>query len=70
MVQRSRALGSSEVKHAVYAKLAEGLAYRFGCSPSEVAEIAPGFALPELYRETEGYFITPHPDMRRKVVTM
>ena len=54
----------------VYRKLASGLALRFGCRPEDVVEKAPGHALPELYRETKGYRITPHPDTRKKVVTM
>lgn len=63
------ALGSAEFKQAVFNKLRDGLAFRYGCSPDEAAEL-PGFALPELYHETEGYQIKPHPDTRKKVVTM
>jgi hypothetical protein len=36
---------------------------------SEVSELA-GFSRPTLYRETEGFEIAPHPDTRKKVVTM
>lgn len=64
------ALGSTAVKDAVFDKLALGLSYRFGCEPKEVAGAVSGFALPELFRETKGYFIKPHPDTRKKVVTM
>ncbi len=63
------ALGDAEVKRLVFRKLQNGIAYRFGISKSE-AENAPGYPLPELYRETTGYSIKPHPDTRRKVVTM
>lgn len=63
-------LRSAELRDAVYTKLTGGLALRYGCRPEQVAEKAPGFALPELYRETRGYRITPHPDTRKKVVTM
>jgi hypothetical protein len=64
------ALGNTAVKEAVFDKLSQGLAYRFHCQPCEVNEKIAGFALPELFRETEGYVIAPHPDTRRKVVTM
>lgn len=63
------AVGSLDLKRAVFAKLAGGLSFRFNCDPSTVAEL-PGYALPELYRETTGYRIKPHPDTRKKVVTM
>lgn len=62
-------LGSRELKRAVFAKLATGLSFRYGCDHRAVADL-PGFALPELFRETEGYRIKPHPDTRKKVVTM
>jgi hypothetical protein len=62
-------LGSRELKRAVFAKLAAGLAFRYGCDRRAAADIQ-GFALPELFRETEGYRIKPHPDTRKKVVTM
>lgn len=62
-------LGSVELKQAIYAKLAPGLAYRYGVPEQEAAEL-PGFASPDLFHETSGYQIKPHPDTRRKVVTM
>jgi hypothetical protein len=62
-------LGSRELKRAVFAKLASGLAFRYDCDRRAVADIE-GFALPELFREIEGYRIKPHPDTRKKVVTM
>src|SRR5262249_6971864 len=49
--------------------LAPGLSYRYAIDPRQAAEL-PGFALPELFHETSGYTIKPHPDTRRKVVTM
>jgi hypothetical protein len=63
------ALGSPEFKTAVFNKLSTGLALRFGVSGVKAASV-PGFPLPELFRETAGYKIKPHPDTRRKVVTM
>jgi len=63
------ALGAPEFQRAVFHQLRQGLAYRYGVAP-ENAHALPGFALPELFRETAGYSIAPHPDTRRKVVTM
>jgi len=63
------ALASPELKKHVYGKLRSGLAYRFRGAENDVESI-PGFALPELYRETSGYRIPPHPDTRKKIVTM
>jgi hypothetical protein len=63
------ALGSVELKRAIYAKLAPGLAYRYGVPAQDAAEL-PGFASPDLFHETSGFQIKPHPDTRRKVVTM
>lgn len=61
--------GSPELKRLAFEKLAPGLAYRYAIDPRHVAAL-PGYALPELFRETAGYAIKPHPDTRRKVVTM
>jgi hypothetical protein len=63
------ALTAPEVKHAVYAKLAKDLAFRYSVATADVPELA-GFARPTLYRETAGFEIPPHPDTRKKVVTM
>lgn len=62
-------LGSAELKRLTFAKLAPGLAYRYAIAPDGAAAV-PGYALPELFHETAGYAIKPHPDTRRKVVTM
>jgi hypothetical protein len=62
-------LGSAELKQLAFQKLAPGLAYRYAIDPRQAASL-PGFALPELFHETAGYTIKPHPDTRRKVVTM
>jgi hypothetical protein len=63
------ALTAPDLKRAIYAKLAKDLAFRYGVSKSEVAQL-PGYSRPTLYRETAGFEISPHPDTRRKVVTM
>ena len=63
------ALTAEELKRALYAKLHKDLAYRYGVPASKVPALA-GFARPTLYRETDGFEIAPHPDTRRKVVTM
>lgn len=63
------ALGSLELKRAAFGKLAPGLSFRYGVPGNQAADL-PGFALPELFHETDGYSIKPHPDTRKKVVTM
>jgi hypothetical protein len=63
------ALTAPDLKRAMFAKLAKDLAYRYGVPESKVAELA-GYSRPTLYRETEGFEIPPHPDTRKKVVTM
>jgi hypothetical protein len=63
------AFGSRELKNAVYRRLSPGLALRYGVEAGKATEI-DGFAVPELFRETKGYSIAPHPDTRKKVVTM
>ena len=62
-------LHSVELKRAVYRKLAPGLMYRFGVATSQVEEL-PGVPAPRFFRERDGYAITPHPDTRRKIVTL
>ena len=63
------ALASPQLKRAVFAKLSEGLAYRYRIAPSAVSTIE-GHPWSALMRETTGYTIAPHPDGRRKIVTM
>jgi hypothetical protein len=63
------ALSAPEVKNAMFTKLAKDLAFRYSVPTSQVPELA-GFSRPTLYRETEGFEIPPHPDTRKKVVTM
>jgi hypothetical protein len=62
-------MGCQELKRAVYHKLGCGLAFRYSTREERAADL-PGFPEPSLLRETEGYRIAPHPDTRRKVVTM
>jgi hypothetical protein len=63
------ALTAPELKQAMFAKLAKDLAFRYGVAESAAGELV-GHARPTLYRETEGFEIPPHPDTRKKVVTM
>ena len=62
-------LGSSALKETVYHKLRTSLWYRFGFEP-DAARSVPGFARPELFRETSGYRIKPHTDTRKKVAAL
>ncbi len=62
-------LMAPQLKTALFKKLARDLAFRYGISEKEASGLA-GYARPTLYRETDGYEIAPHPDTRRKVVTM
>src|SRR5262249_23066956 len=43
--------------------------FRYGVPEAETPQLA-GYARPTLYREVEGFEIPPHPDTRKKVVTM
>ncbi len=63
------ALGSAELKRAVFRKLATDLSFRFGVPREGVSEIA-SYTKPSLFRDLEGYEIAPHPDGRAKIVTM
>ena len=63
----SAALTDPALKRALFARLGKDLVYRYG--KGDPAELA-GHARPTLFRETEGFEIPPHPDTRKKVVTM
>jgi hypothetical protein len=63
------ALTAPDLKTAMFKKLAKDLAFRYGIPKSKVGELA-GYSRPTLYRETDGFEIPPHPDTRKKVVTM
>jgi hypothetical protein len=63
------ALTAEEVKRAMFHKLARDLCFRYRVLRSQVGDL-PGYARPTLYRETDGFEIPPHPDTRKKVITM
>jgi hypothetical protein len=63
------AIGSPDVKRAVFRKLADGLVRRFGTAASDATAV-PAFPRGTLYSEKQGYRIAPHPDTREKIVTM
>jgi hypothetical protein len=63
------ALTAPELKQAMFAKLADDLVFRYGVPETKVPNL-PGYSRPTLYRETQGFEIPPHPDTRKKVVTM
>jgi len=63
------ALTHPDVKRAVFARIAADLAYRYGIPEAQVPDLA-GHSRPTLYREVDGFEIPPHPDTRKKIVTM
>ena len=63
------ALTAPELKQAMFAKLSDDLVFRYGVPATQTAQLA-GHSRPTLYRETQGFEIPPHPDTRKKVVTM
>ena len=62
-------LTAPDLQRAIYAKLAKDLAFRYGIPVSKALDLT-GYSRPTLYRETEGFEIPPHPDTRKKIVTM
>lgn len=62
------ALNAPELKKAVFNRLSAGIGYRFGLDPQDVNQVE-AFPRLSLMREKPGYFITPHPDTRKKLVT-
>lgn len=64
-----QALAAPQFKLAVFGKLKQRLSFRYGVPESEVKKIE-GHPQTSLIRETEGYSIAPHPDTRKKIVTM
>jgi hypothetical protein len=64
-----QAISAPEFKIAVFAKLKSGLSFRYSVPPQQASKI-PGYPRTTLIREFEGYSIAPHPDTRKKVVTM
>jgi hypothetical protein len=66
----STTLTSPEVEAAIRAKLHDGLQIRArGDKVGNVDELKM-VAKPVLYKDSDGYQIKPHPDARKKVVTM
>ena len=63
------AISSKETRNGIFSKLSSGLCRRFGVQPKQIPAI-PAFPRGQLYSETEGYRIAPHPDTREKIVTM
>jgi hypothetical protein len=63
------ALTDPAVKRAVFTKIAPDLAFRYGVKETEVPDLT-GLSRPTLYREVDGFEIPPHPDTRKKIVTM
>jgi hypothetical protein len=65
----SQALYSPEFQRALLEKLAMGLTRRFSIDRDRVGQVAV-WPRAALYRDLPGYEIAPHPDTRRKIITM
>ncbi|MDQ6433548.1 hypothetical protein RB623_05725 [Mesorhizobium sp. LHD-90] len=66
----SETLTSPEVEDAIRRQLREGLEIRARGDKMNSVEDLKMVARPVLYSDKDGYQIKPHPDTRRKVVTM
>jgi hypothetical protein len=66
----SAMLTSKEVETAIRVKLRDGLAIRARGDKIAGADDLRLVAKPVVYRDSDGYQIKPHPDTRKKVVTM
>jgi hypothetical protein len=66
----SAMLTSKEVERAIRARLDDGLAIRARGDKVASASDLKLVAKPVIYRDIDGYQIKPHPDTRKKVVTM
>ncbi|HLZ05250.1 MAG TPA: hypothetical protein VKR55_24265 [Bradyrhizobium sp.] len=66
----SSVLTSSEVERAIRTRLHDGLEIRAHGDKVPGADDLKLVAKPVVYRDTDGYRIKPHPDTRKKVVTM
>jgi len=66
----SEMLRSPEVERAIRVKLAEGLVTRARGDKVAGPDALKLVAKPVLYSDKDGYQIKPHPDTRKKVVTM
>jgi len=66
----SAMLTSKELERAIRIKLEDGLAIRARGDKVSSASDLNLVAKPVIYRDTDGYQIKPHPDTRKKVVTM
>lgn len=66
----SAVLQSAELEAVIRDKLAEGLEIRRKGEGLHRADDLGLFAKPVIYKDLDGYSISPHPDTRKKVVTM
>jgi hypothetical protein len=66
----SEMLTSKQVENAIRVKLHDGLEIRARGDKVRSADELKLVAKPVVYRDTDGYQIKPHPDTRKKVVTM
>ena len=66
----STMLASPEIEQAIRRRLRDGLEVRARGDKLKNAEELRLVAKPVVYRDVDGYEIKPHPDARKKVVTM
>ena len=66
----SAMLMSTELEQAIRKRLFEGLEIRRRAANLPSVDELPMYARPVIYKDLEGYRIVPHPDTRKKIVTM